>query len=113
MVTGMMPAFTTLSGSVSNVCGWILKDLKLTAFILALVLFCSSFEAVNTVLPSYIPVLGVPYYVKDSLVQQYFDLGLNDVEIISFLLCNLCYKFKSQANEENSSKERPHRAAKL
>ena len=82
----MMPAFTTLSGSVSNVCGWILKDLKLTAFVLSLVLFSSSFEAVNAVLPSYIPALGVAYYGRDSLVQQYFDLGLNYVEIISFLL---------------------------
>ena len=68
MVTGIMTALTTLSGSVSNVCGWILKDLKLTAFALVLVLFCSSFEAVNTVLPSYIPALGVASYVKDSLV---------------------------------------------
>ena len=78
-----------------------------------LVLCCSSFEAVNTVLPSYIPALGVASYVKDSLVQQCFDLGLNYVEIISFLLFNLWYKFKSQANEENSSKERSHKAAKL
>ena len=78
-----------------------------------LVLFCSSFEAINTVLPSYIPALGVAYYVKDSLVQQCFDLGLNYVEIISFLLFNLWYKFKYQANEENSSKQRSHKAAKL
>ncbi|XP_067052296.1 uncharacterized protein [Acropora muricata] len=82
----MMPAFTTLSGSVSNVCGWILKDLKLTAFVLSLVLFSCSFEAVNAVLPSYIPALGIAYYGRDSLVQQYFHLGLNYVEIISFLL---------------------------
>lgn len=82
----MMPLFTALSGSVSNVCGWILKDLKLTAFVLSLVLFSSSFGAVNAVLLSYIPALGVAYYGRDSLVQQYFDLGLNYVEIISFLL---------------------------
>ena len=82
----MMPAFTTLSGSVSNVCGWILKDLKLTAFVLSLMLFSCSFEAVNAVLPSYIPALGIAYYGRDSLVQQYFHLGLNYVEIISFLL---------------------------
>ena len=69
----MMPAFTILSGSVSNVCGWILKDLKLTAFVLSLVLFSCSFEAVNAVLPSYIPALGIAYYGRDSLVQQYYQ----------------------------------------
>jgi prepilin signal peptidase PulO-like enzyme (type II secretory pathway) len=82
----MMQACTPLSGSVSNVCGWIFKDRKLAAFVLSLVLFCSSFEAVNAVLPSYIPALRVAYRGRDSLVQQYFDLGLNYVEIISFLL---------------------------
>jgi len=37
-------------------------------------------------LPSYLPALGVAYHGRHSLVQQYFDLGLNYVEIISFLL---------------------------
>ena len=82
----MMQALTPLPGSVSNVFGWmIVKDRKQAA-ILSLVLFCSSFEAVNAVLPSYLPALGVAYRGRDSLVQQYFDLGLNYVEIISFLL---------------------------
>ena len=82
----MMQAFTPLSGSVSNVCGCNFKDRKLAAFVLSLVLFCYSFEAINAVLPSYLPALGVAYHGRDSLVQQYFDLGLNYVEIISFLL---------------------------
>ena len=82
----MMQAFTPLSGSVSNVCGCNFKDRKLAAFVLSLVLFFSSFEAVNAVLPSYLPALGVAYHGRHSLVQQYFDLGLNYVEIISFLL---------------------------
>ena len=64
---------------------WIFKHSKQAA-VLSLVLFCSSFEAVNAVLPSYLPALGVAYQGRDSLVQQYFDLGLNYVEIISFLL---------------------------
>ena len=81
----MMQALTTLFGSVRNVCGWILKHCKQAA-VLSLVLFCSRFEAVNAVLPSYLPALGVAYLGRDSLVQQYFDLGLNYVEIISFLL---------------------------
>ena len=83
----MMQAFTPLSGSVSNVCGWRFEGRKLAAFILSLVLFCSSFEAVNAVLPSYLPALGVAYRGRDSLVQQYFDLGLNYVEITSFQYC--------------------------
>ena len=82
----MMQAFTPLSGSVSNICGCNFKDRKLAAFVLSLVLFFSSFEAVNAVLPSYLRALGVAYNGRDSLVQQYFDLGLNYVEIISFLL---------------------------
>ena len=73
-----------LSGAVSNVCGWIFKDRKMATFALSLVLFCSSFEAVNGVLPSYLPALGVAYRGRDSPVQQYFDLGLNYVEMISF-----------------------------
>ena len=84
-VTRMMQALTALSGSVSDVCGWTFKHRKQAA-VLSLVLFCSSFEAVNAVLPSYLPALGVAYRGRDSLVQQYFDLGLNYVEIISFLL---------------------------
>ena len=40
----MMQAFTPLSGSVSNVCGCHFRDRKLAAFVLSLVLFCSSFE---------------------------------------------------------------------
>jgi len=82
----MVQAFTPLSGSVSSVCGCNFKDRKLAAFALSLVLFCSSFEAINAILPSYLPTLGVAYHGRDSLVQQYFDLGLNYVEIISFLL---------------------------
>ena len=82
----MMHAFNPLSGSVSNVCGWIFEDCKLTAFVLSLMLFLSSLEAGNAVLPSYLPALGMAYRGRDSLVQQYFDLGLNYVEIISFLL---------------------------
>ena len=70
----MMQVFTPLSGSVSNVCGCNFKDRKLAAFVLFLVLFCSSFEAVNAVLPSYLPAIGVAYHRRDSLVQQYFDL---------------------------------------
>jgi len=80
-----MHAFNPLSGSVSNVCGWIFEDCKLTAFVLSLMLFLSSLEAGNAVLPSYLPALGMAYRGRDSLVQQYFDLGLNYVEIISLL----------------------------
>ena len=65
----MMQAFTPLSGSVGNVCGWSFEVLKLAAFALYLVLFCSSFEAVNAVLPSYLPALVVAYHGRDSLVQ--------------------------------------------
>jgi len=73
-----------VSRSISNVCGWNFKDRKLASFVLSLVLFCSGFEAVNAVLPSYLPALGVAYHWRDLLVQQYFDLGLNYVEIIFF-----------------------------
>ena len=45
----MMQAFTRLSGSVGNVCGWIFEVRKLAAFALYLVLFCSSFEAVKVI----------------------------------------------------------------
>jgi len=58
----------------------------LLLLLLLLLLFCSTFEAVNAVLPSYLSALGVAYHGRDSLVQQYFDLGLNYVEIISFLV---------------------------
>ena len=70
----MMQALTTLSGSVRNVCGWIFKHSKQAA-VLSLVLFCSSFEAVNAVLPSYLPALGVAYRGRDSLVQQYYTVA--------------------------------------
>ena len=79
----MMQALTALSGSVRNVCCWSFKHSKQAAVLL---LFCSIFEAVNAVLPSYLPALGVAYRGRDSPVQQYFDLGLSHVEIISFLL---------------------------
>jgi len=67
-------------------CGRMFQDCKLPAFAFSMVLFWSGFEAVNAVLPSYLPALGVAYHRRDSLVQQYFDLGLSYVEIISFLL---------------------------
>lgn len=56
-----------------------------------LVLFCSSFEADNAVLPSYIPALAVAYRGRDSLVQRYFDLGLNYVREIIFILILLTH----------------------
>ena len=64
----------------------IFKERKLAVFLLPLVLFCFNFETANAVLPSYIPALGVAHRGRDSLVEQYFDLGLNYIEIISFLL---------------------------
>ena len=66
-----------------------LEDLKLTAFALSLVLFCSSFEVVNAVLPSYIPALGVAYSGRETLVGQCFELGLNYVEII---MCGIRFR---------------------
>ena len=71
-----------------------LEDLKLTAFALSLVLLCSSFEVVNAVLPSYIPALGVAYSGRETLVGQYFELVLNYVKIISFLLLTRGISFR-------------------
>ena len=103
-----MQAFTPLSCSVSNVCYWTFEGHKLSAVVLSLVLSYPSFEAANAVLPSYIPALAVAYRGKDSLVQQYFDLGLNYVEIISFLL--LTHGISLSLRQ---LKERPHKASKL
>ena len=103
-----MQAITPFSGSASNVCYWTFEGHTLSAVVHSLVLFYSSFEAANAVLPSYIPALGVAHRGRDSLVQQYFDLGLNYVEIIFFFTVNSWNK--SQAIKENSSKERPQKA---
>ena len=91
---------------------WIFKEHKLAVFVFPLVLFCSNFGAANAVLPSYIQALGVAHRRRDSLVEQYFELGLNYVEIISFLLLTHGISM-SQAIEENSAKERPYKVAKL
>jgi len=57
-------------------------------FFTSFVLFCFGFGAPNAVFPFHIPALGVTHRGRDSLIKQYFDLGLNYVEMIimSFLL---------------------------
>lgn len=81
-----MKASTALCVTVCQLYVWIVKRRKQTSFVLSFVLFCSTFGAADAVLPSYIPALGVTHRGRDTLVEQYFDLGLNYVEIISFLL---------------------------
>ena len=60
---------------------------KLIVFIFLLVLVCSQFKTAFGVLPCYIPALsGVASHDRDSLIERYFTLGLNYMEMISFLL---------------------------